>query len=177
MNGIVRTLVDDWQSAGFVVLKTLALFLTAAVAFRFIQRRAIAAFTPFDWLTAVATGAVIGRTATAPHTSWVHGAVAVLTLIAANALITRLRFMPRLHRLVDPPLRVLIRDGKVDHRNLRRCGLTEGDLYAILREHGHLNVAGVKLALFERTGSVSVVPASTPASTSRGTPRPRDQQR
>lgn len=81
----------------------------------------------------------------------------MLTLIAANAAVTGLRFVPGVRRLMDPPLRVLIRDGKLDRRNLRRCGLTQGDLDAILRQNGYLNAADVKLALFARTGSVSVV--------------------
>jgi uncharacterized membrane protein YcaP (DUF421 family) len=166
MDRIAHTLVDNWQLAVYVALKTLALFMTAALAFRFLQRRAIAQFTPFDWLTAVVTGSVIGRAATATDTSWIGGVAAVLTLIAANAAVTRLRFVPGLHRLVDPPLRVLIHDGEVNHRNLRRCGLTQADLDAILRQNGYLSAADVKVALFERTGSVSVM--ASPAATSTG---------
>ena len=164
MNGITHVLIEDWKSTVYTVPKTLALFLTTALAFRFLQRRAIAQFTTLDWLTAVVCGSVIGRAATATDTSWIHAAAAVLTLIAANAALTRLRFVPRFNRLVDPPLQVLIRDGKVDHRNLRRCGLTEGDLDEILRRNGYLNATDVKLALFERTGSVSVL--ASPAATS-----------
>jgi uncharacterized membrane protein YcaP (DUF421 family) len=87
----------------------------------------------------------------------------VLTVIAANAAVTRLRFVPGIRNLIDPPMRVLIRDGVVDHRNLRRCGITEGDLDAILREHGCYDVADVHLALFEQTGMVSIMksPAAT----------------
>ena len=155
----------NWQSAVYVALKTLALFLTAALAFRFLQRRAIAQFTPFDWLTAVVSGSVIGRAATATDTSWIGGVAALLTVIAANAAVTRLRFVPGLRAVIDPPLRVLIRDGKVDHRNLRRCGITAGDLDAILRQHGCLNTADIELALFERTGSVSIMKSSTAMST------------
>jgi uncharacterized membrane protein YcaP (DUF421 family) len=149
-------LVEDWQSAVYVALKTLALFVTAALAFRFLQRRDRPIHV-FDWLTAVVVGSVIGRAATATDTSWIHGAVAVLTVLAANAAVTRLRFVPGIRTLIDPPMRVLIRDGEVDHRNLRRCGITKGDLEAILRERGYLNTADVELALFERTGSVSIM--------------------
>jgi hypothetical protein len=49
---------------------------------------------------------VIGRAATATDTSWIHAAAAVLTLIAVNVAVTRLRFVPGLNRLVDPPLRI-----------------------------------------------------------------------
>ncbi|HZE16603.1 MAG TPA: YetF domain-containing protein [Mycobacterium sp.] len=154
----------NWQSAVYVALKTLALFLTAALAFRFLQRRDRPIHL-FDWLTAIVAGSVIGRAATATDTSWIGGVAALLTVIAANAAVTRLRFVPGLRAVIDPPLRVLIRDGKVDHRNLRRCGITAGDLDAILRQHGCLNTADIELALFERTGSVSIMKSSTAMST------------
>ncbi|ORV61138.1 hypothetical protein AWC06_12200 [Mycobacterium fragae] len=39
----------------------------------------ISEFTPFDWVTAVAVGAIVGRTATAADTSWLTGTSALLT--------------------------------------------------------------------------------------------------
>jgi len=168
MTGITHVLIADWKSAIYTAAKTLALFLTTAAAFRLLQRRALAQFTPFDWLTTVVSGSVIGRAATATDASWIKATAAVLTLIAVNAAITRLRFVPGLNRLVHPPQLVLVSDGKVDYRNLRRCGLTKGDLGAILRQHGHLDAADVKLAQFEQTGSVSVL--RSPAATSTGLP-------
>jgi uncharacterized membrane protein YcaP (DUF421 family) len=161
MNGLQHAMFSGWYPAAYAALKAVALFATAAVAFRFTQRRALGEFTPFDWVTAVAVGAVIGRTATASETSFVTGAAALLALIATHALVTGIRFVPPLRRLVDPPVRVLIRDGHVDERNLRRCGLTLSDLDAILRRHGHVGADDVGLALFEEKGSVSVLSAST----------------
>ncbi|MGV0502846.1 DUF421 domain-containing protein [Mycobacterium kansasii] len=120
-------------------------------------RRTIAEFTPFDWVTAVAVGAIVGRTATASETSWLTGTAALLALIVAHDVVARLRFIPWVRRLVDPPVRVLIRDGHVDQRNLRRCRLTRDDLDAILREHGHDTTEDIRLALFETKGVVSIL--------------------
>jgi uncharacterized membrane protein YcaP (DUF421 family) len=160
VNDLAHVLVGNWHQALWAAVKALTLFVTAAAAFRFSQRRAIAEFTPFDWATAVAVGAIVGRTATASDTTWLTGAAALLTLILAHAGVTRLRFIPALRRMVDPPLRVLIRDGKVDERNLRRSGLTRTDLDAVLRQHGHESPADVHLALFEEKGAVSVLTAN-----------------
>ncbi|GAY13356.1 hypothetical protein MSZK_00820 [Mycobacterium sp. shizuoka-1] len=159
MNGWEHALIGDWPQALWTAVKALTLFVTAAGAFRVTQRRAMAEFTPFDWVTAVAVGAIVGRTATASDTSWLTGAVALVTLISAHALVTRMRFVPSLRRMVDPPLRVLIRDGEIDERNLRRSGLTRADLDAVLRQHGHDGPRAVHLALFEEKGAVSVLPA------------------
>lgn len=156
MNGLVLELYNGWRPALYAAIKALALFLTAAAAFRLTLRRTIAEFTPFDWVTGVAVGAIVGRTATAAGTSWLTGAAALLTLIAAHDLVARLRFIPWVRRVVDPPVRVLIRDGQLDERNLLRCRLTHEDVDAILRQHGHRTPADVQLALFETKGVVSV---------------------
>lgn len=156
MHDLAVQFFNGWQPASFAALKALALFLTAAMAFRLMLRRTIAEFTPFDWVTAVAVGAIVGRTATAADTSWFTGTAALLTLIAAHDLVARLRFFPWVRRLVDPPVRVLISDGKVNEVNLKRCRLTREDLDAILRQHGHQAAGDVRLAVFETKGVVSV---------------------
>lgn len=165
MSDLSMQFFDGWEPAAYAALKALALFATAAAMFRVMLRRTIAEFTPFDWVTGVAVGAVVGRTATAADTSWSTGTAALLTLIVAHDLVARLRFIPWMRRLVDPPVRVLISEGQVNDANLKRCRLTRGDLDAILRQHGHQTSADVRLALFETKGVVSVISDSQPSGT------------
>jgi uncharacterized membrane protein YcaP (DUF421 family) len=68
-----------------------------------------------------------------------------------------LRFIPGIRRFIDPPLKVLIRNGHVDRRNLRRCGLTSADLEAVLRQHGHESSDRIHLAIFEAKGAISIL--------------------
>jgi uncharacterized membrane protein YcaP (DUF421 family) len=68
-----------------------------------------------------------------------------------------LRFIPGIRRFIDPPLKVLIRNGHVDRRNLRRCGLTISDLEAVLRQHGHESSDRIHLAIFEAKGAISIL--------------------
>ena len=85
------------------------------------------------------------------------GATALLMLLIAHTTLSHLRFHPKLARLIDPPLRVLVRDGSIDHRNLKRCGLTDADLAAALRQHGLCDASSVRLAIYEAKGAVSVL--------------------
>jgi uncharacterized membrane protein YcaP (DUF421 family) len=160
LNGLQQAFVDGWEPAAYAAIKALALFATAAAAFRLTGRRTIAEFSPFDWVTAVAVGAIVGRSATAADTSWLTATAALLALLLAHGMVTRLRFIPWVRRLVDPPVRTLIRDGQIDDANLRRCGLTRADLNAVLRQHGYEDPADIRLALFEAKGTISVFPGS-----------------
>ena len=162
LNGLQQAFVDGWQPAAYAAIKALALFATAAAAFRFGGRRTIAEFSPFDWVTAVAVGAIVGRSATAHDTSWLTATAALLALMLAHGMVTRLRFVPWIRRLVDPPVRTLIRDGQIDDANLRRIGLTHDDLNAALRQRGYEHPAEIRLALFEAKGTVSVLPRTAP---------------
>lgn len=62
---------------------------------------------------------------------------------------------------------MLITDGEVDDANLKRCRLNEGDMDAILRQHGHQTAADVRLAVFETKGVVSVFSNAEPPGKSR----------
>jgi uncharacterized membrane protein YcaP (DUF421 family) len=159
---IVHVLIGDGQSvAADAAVKTSALFLTATVVFRLTARRTVAQFAPFDWIVLAATGAIVGRAATATDTSWLAATAALISLLLTHGALVRLRFIPAVQKLIDPPLHILIRDGCIDRRNLRRCGLTTADLQAVLRQHGQCNVGNVHLAVFEAKGVISIVPANT----------------
>jgi hypothetical protein len=150
-----RVLLGDPLQVGWAPAKAAVLFLLVVVILRLGERRTLAEFAVFDFVVAVAVGAIIGRTATAPDASVLTAAAALVALLAAQALITRLRFLPAVRRIVDKPARVLIRDGQVQRREVRRCGLTDDDLASLLRRQGHLSPDSVRLAVFEPRGALS----------------------
>lgn len=78
MDRIFHALIGDAPAAIDAAIKASALFLTAAVLFRFMERRTLAEFAPFDWIAAVATGAIVGRAATASDTSWLSATTALV---------------------------------------------------------------------------------------------------
>ncbi|NIH80835.1 uncharacterized membrane protein YcaP (DUF421 family) [Amycolatopsis viridis] len=152
-----------------VCVKTLMLSLTALAGLRLAPRRALAELRIFDLVVIIATGAIVGRSATAADTSFLMGAVALVTLLVAHIIISRVRFVPRVARLLDHPARVLVVDGAVDHRQLKTAQLTEGDLYEALRERGVHSLAGIRYVIYESKGGLTVVHDDEPAHASRTT--------
>ncbi len=157
VNEVIDALVGAPERALLAAVKILALFVTAVVAFRLTGRRALTELAPFDFVTAVAVGALIGRTATATDASWLDGAVALITLLLAHLVVVHLRFMPGVRRVADPSPHLLVHDGKVLQHALRRCGLTRSDLDIVLRRHGVTELDAVRLAVFEPNGAISLV--------------------
>jgi uncharacterized membrane protein YcaP (DUF421 family) len=154
----VNWLVGHWEDLGLVAAKAALMYGTALVGLRLGERRTLAQWTIIDFATAVAMGAIIGRTAIAGTQSYVTGAVALVTLVAAHRLASVLRFRPVLGKLVDHRVRVLVAHGEIRRRELRRCGLTDNDLFTQLRQRGVFSIAGLRYVLYEAKGSISVVP-------------------
>jgi uncharacterized membrane protein YcaP (DUF421 family) len=145
--------------------KGVLLLLTAVGLLRLTERRTLAQLAPFDLVTMVSIGAIVGRTVTARDTSFLTGAVALLAVVLTHQAIGWLRLRPRLRQLIDRPVTRLVDDGKVLSRALRRHGLTEADLYQTLRERGVANVSDVRYVFYETRGQFSVVGWDAPIHT------------
>ncbi len=150
-------IIGDWQDLGVVAGKAVLMYATALVGLRLGERRTLAQWTIIDFATAVAIGAIIGRTALAGTQSFLTGAVALLTLIVVHRLASWLRFNPIMGKLFDHRVRVLIDHGELRRGQLRRCGLTDNDLYAQLRQRGIRRIEDVRYLLYEAKGDLTIV--------------------
>ena len=131
---------------------------TAVIGLRLAERRTLALDHHRYFVAAVAVGAIVGRTAVAGIQSFVTGAVAVITLIAAHRLLSLLRLQPSVGKLFDHRVRVLVGHGQIDRSQRRVCGLAEDDLFAQLRERGVFDLGTVRYVLYEAKGGITVVP-------------------
>jgi uncharacterized membrane protein YcaP (DUF421 family) len=150
--------LGDWRSVGYVALTTVMIYFSTVVALRFGERRTLAEMTPYDFVVAVAIGAVVGRTATAEHPSYVQSIVAVVALLVAHGLVSWLRLRSRrVRRLLERPPRVLVWRGAVCDDALRQSHMDRSDLDTLLREHGIVTLADVAAVVLETRGVVSVI--------------------
>lgn len=150
-------IAGNWQDLGMVAGKAGLMYVVAVFGMRIGQRRTFAQWTIIDFVTAVAVGAVVGRTAIAANESFVTGGVALLSLVAAHRLVSLLRLRPSLRRVFDHPVRVLVLDGTLRSGELRRCGLTRDDVLAQLRQDNIDDLEDVRYLIYEATGKLTIV--------------------
>ncbi len=153
----MNELLGGASNLGWVAAKALLLYLTAIFGFRLGERRTLAEMSAFDFVAAVAVGAIVGRVPNSNTTSYVAGAVTLITVLVAHRGISRLRRYPKLAVLLDHPPRVLVNEGRVVESELRRSGLTRNDLFGLLRQHGITELGEVHIVIFEQRGKVSVI--------------------
>jgi uncharacterized membrane protein YcaP (DUF421 family) len=153
MNWLTGQTGELWM----VAAKAALMYLAAVIGLRIAQRRTLAQWTAIDFAAAVAVGALIGRTAVASGQSFIVGAVALATLLAAHALMMVARFDPRVAKLVDHRVRVLVDDGELRRDQLRVCGLTDNDVIAKLRQMGVHRLDELRYVLYETKGELTIV--------------------
>ena len=151
------------EHLAWVALKAGLLYATAIIGLRLGKRRILTELSPFDFVAAVAVGAIVGRIPSASDADYLAGAVTLIAVLFAHALVSRLRRYSSVARLVDQSPRILVARGKILEDGLRRSGLSRADVESLLRQHGVHEVGEVEYLILEEGGKVSVVADSARA--------------
>ncbi len=150
-------LIGGAGELGWVAKKAVLLYLTAVLGLRLGECRTLADLSPFDFVAAAAVGSVVGRLPSASDSSYLAGAATLVALLAAHRCVSRLRRFPSVSHLVERAPRLLVAHGKVLDHELRRCGMTEGDLRGLLRQRGVGELHEARFVVLERRGQISVI--------------------
>jgi uncharacterized membrane protein YcaP (DUF421 family) len=156
-------LFNGWAEDAVAAAKAVGMYVVALAGLRLAPRRTLSQWTAIDVAAAVALGAIIGRTAIAGDQSLSVGAAALVAILVANYVVALCRFHPRIARLVDHRVKVLVDHGRMCPKQLRRSGLIEDEVLAHLRRNGVDALADVRYVLYESKGELTIVREQGPA--------------
>ena len=155
-----------------LVIRGSVMYWFLLLVFRFLMRRDLGAVGSADVLLIVLVADASQNAMVGESHSVAEGLVVVSTLLAWNWLLDLLAFhVPWVARLTEPPPLLLVRRGRVLHRNLRREHITLDELKAHLRQNGVEHLHEVRLACLEGDGQFSVIKQKPDA----GAPRPQQR--
>lgn len=154
-------LFGEVDSLGWIALKAVLLYMTAVFGFRLGERRTLSQLSPFDFVAAVAVGAIVGRVPNAHDASYLAGFVTLAAVLLTHGVVTRLRHVPAMARVVDRAPHLLVARGEILDGELRRCGLTREDLHSLLRQQGIQDPGEVRFAVLEPRGQLSIIRSSS----------------
>jgi uncharacterized membrane protein YcaP (DUF421 family) len=142
-----------------LVARAVVVFFVIFLVTRVVGRRELSTMEPFDLILLVVTGDLVQQGITQSDYS-VTGA---LTVIATIALLTvALSYLsykvPRLRPVLEGEPLVLVQDGEVIERNLRRERITIEELLAEARLQQIGSLAKVRFAVLETNGAISFIP-------------------
>lgn len=140
------------------VLRTLIVYLFLIVILRLAGKRELGQFNRFDLVVLLTLSNTLQNAIIGPDNSVIGGLVGAAVLIGVNDIAARAEFSQKwLSSLVEGHETILIDDGRVVARNLRKEHLTEDELMAVCRRQGLEGFHQVERAVLETSGAISVI--------------------
>ena len=138
-------------------LSAAALFLIAKV----IGHKQMSQLDFFDYITGITIGSIAAEMATELEepikpliAMIVYGAITV-----SLALITRK--IPTLRKYINGSPTIIMSDGKIFRKNLKKAKLDLSEFMVMCRQAGYFNLNDIKMAIFEYNGRLTILPKST----------------
>ena len=154
----------DWRSIFVPSLHLAEIFLRGSIIYLFlfflfrVLRREAGAIGISDLLVVVLIADAAQNAMASEYKSITEGMILVGTIAFWDYFLDWLGYrIPFFGRLLRPPPLLLIKDGRMQRRNLRQEMITQEELMGQLREQGVGSVEEVKKCYLEGDGHVSVI--------------------
>jgi len=145
-----------------IVLRASLAFLFILLLTRIVGRRELSSLEPFDLIMLVTIGDLVQQGVTQNDFSVTGMLLAVGTIALFTVLFS---YLPWKFQVLRPVLEgipvILIEDGKVIERNLKRNRLTQEEVAAAARVQQIASLADVRWAVLETSGQISFIPKSS----------------
>jgi uncharacterized membrane protein YcaP (DUF421 family) len=145
-----------------IVLRAALAFLFILMLTRIVGRRELSSLEPFDLILLVTIGDLVQQGVTQNDFSVTGMLLAVGTIGLLTVLFS---YLPWRFQVLRPVLEgipvILIEDGKVIERNLKRNRLTQEEVAAAARVQQIAALEDVRWAVLETSGQISFIPKSS----------------
>lgn len=154
----------DWRSTFFPSVGAAEIFLRGTIVYLFlfvvlrILRREVGTIGISDLLLIVLIADAAQNAMSSDYKSVTDGVILVSSIAFWDYFLDWLGYrFPRVRRLLRPPPLLLIKDGRMQRRNMRQEMITEEELMGQLRERGIERIEEVKKSYMEGDGRISVI--------------------
>jgi uncharacterized membrane protein YcaP (DUF421 family) len=141
------------------VARAAIVYIFLLVAMRVLGSRPFAQMSKFDVILLMVLANAVQNAMNAGDNSVLAGVLLAITLMVMNRLLHQFVYShKRVEALLEGSPRVLIHNGTVVPGVARAARLTDEDIRAELRKTGITDLAGVRWAILEADGHISVIP-------------------
>jgi uncharacterized membrane protein YcaP (DUF421 family) len=157
----MHAIVSDMFVPGIPVLekviRTLLVYAFLVVGLRLAGKRELAQLNPFDLVVLLTLSNTLQNAIIGNDNSVSGGFLGAAVLLAVNYLLVRFIYRhQRVDRLLEGQSLLLIDQGRVVTKNLRRELITEDELRSVCRRQGVEDIDQVEKAILETSGTISV---------------------
>ena len=158
MPSLIDWLVTKPVAVIAILLCVVGLYAGLVLLTRLAGLRSFSKMSSFDFAITVAIGSVVGGSVITRDPPLLQALFALAALFAVKMIVAVLRVRSsHVNRVVDNEPLLLMVGREILSENLVRARLTEGDLWAKLREANVLDLGQIEAVVMESTGDVSVL--------------------
>jgi uncharacterized membrane protein YcaP (DUF421 family) len=165
--------LNDWMRilfgevpTGFyieVVIRAAFIFLLLVLSMRIFGRRMAAQINRIEMIALFSLAAAIGVPLQSPDRGLLPGVVIAIVVILIGRVVATLGFKnQRFEAIAEDDFSILVENGVIRIKDMKRTRLTFERLFAQLREQGIKHLGEVKRFYFEANGSFSIVRNDNP---------------
>jgi uncharacterized membrane protein YcaP (DUF421 family) len=141
-----------------IVLRAALFFVIILAITRLIGRRELNSLEPFDLILLIVLGDLVQQAITQSDYSVTGGFLVIATMVLLTVATSYVTYRVRaLRPLLDGEPIVLIADGALLERNLRRERITVEELRAVARQQQIASLDDVRFAVLETNGKISMI--------------------
>lgn len=142
----------------YITVKLVTALIGLWIMTRLLGKKEISQLTAFDFVSSLMLSELVGNTIYDNDVRWIHLVYAlVLWTVLSLALEKMTLRLPKLSKALSGVPEIVIRDGRIDERVMKRNSLDISQLGMLLREQGVFSAREVAYAIFETNGSLSVM--------------------
>ena len=141
-----------------VFIRAVLLYLLVIFCMRLMGKRQLGELQPSELVTTIFISNIAALPITDTNIPMILGAVPIFALVIFEFVISSLSLKSRhIRQFVSGNPIVVIRDGEINQKQLKRLRFSIDDLMEALRENGVFDIRDVHYAIVETTGQVSVL--------------------
>lgn len=139
------------------LLSVAALFIIAKI----MGHKQVAQLNFFDYISGITVGSIAAELATELEEPLkpliaivIYGLVSISLSIVMNKL-------PRTRKFINGSPTILMNDGKLYRKNMKKAKLDLSEFMLMCREQGYFDINNIQTAIFEYNGKLTILPVST----------------
>ncbi len=142
-----------------VILRCLVSLITLFFVTKMIGKKQVSQFSLFDYVIGISIGNFAAEMALNLDSGYLHGTVAVIIfgVVAYLVSIITLKSLKARKFFIGDPT-VIIEDGKILYKNLKKTKFDINDLLEECRINGYFDISEIDYALMEANGKISFLP-------------------
>lgn len=143
---------------GLITLKLATGFIGLWVLTRVLGKKEISQLTPFDFVSSLVLSEIVGNTIYQKEVHYMQLIFALFVWGALSYLFEKItQHAKRLRTPLEGSSSILICDGRIDMKEMKRNRIDFGQLRMMLRQKDIFAMEEVAYAIFEKNGSLSVM--------------------